>query len=287
MGMSMRWLFIALLCMTAQGCIVDVADGVYALTTGRHIDDGWYGGNMAVLGPGGSVAAGTAADKNKKNGPGGQTNASSGAAGALRSLTDKAAQNAFAGGGLASPAASVGALTAGAQQGIDKLGGQGGKSAGAGTNALLRPPPVRPGLTDGTVPGYGPDSPASAGQVVSALGLAAGITNPLGLAAGAASEDQTNRTLLGRSVDSLFGGKPGTPVQTRNPIANNTNTRGDVQQSQDGVLADRAGRSAAAALTGDAPQTGTDALFSDVTLADRRKPKSSLAGTQMLMKAVA
>lgn len=189
-------------------------------------------------------------------------------------------------GGSVAAADTPGGMTGGAPGATTKSTATG--DTPAGTAALLRPPVTRPGLDDGTtVPGYGPDSPASGGQVVSALGLASGVTNPAGMLANGLTEDDTNRTLFGRQWDATFGGTPGTPVATRNPIANNSLSRGDNASVDDTRLEDRASGAATAALTGDAPSSGagTDALFSDVALQDRKKPKSDLAGTNMLLKA--
>jgi hypothetical protein len=71
-----------------------------------------------------------------------------------------------------------------------------------------------------------------------------------------------------------------------NRVAPNTNSRND-RPSDDTRLLDRSSAAATNALTGDTPSpsgAGTDALFSDVMLSDRRKPKSDLAGTNMLLR---
>lgn len=135
-------------------------------------------------------------------------------------------------------------------------------------------------------------SDPSAGQIAGALLGAAPVAGTLnraaGLAAGLANGDNPvsgdDGGMLGRMIDGLRGVKPGAVTgYTGNRVASSTNSRGD--QGDDTRMADRAGAAATAALTGDSVGAGTSALFSDVTLADRRKPRNSGAGTDMLLKA--
>lgn len=145
--------------------------------------------------------------------------------------------------------------------------------------AQLRPPATRPGLTDGTIAGYGPDSPASPGQMLTSALTALGITNPAMMLGGMLTEDNFSRTLPGQRLDKSLGSIPGTPVATRNPIADNTNRRGD-----DSRMSDRLFKSSLAELTGGVPDQGVgDTDYSTVQMADRRKPRSFGAGTNMLL----
>ena len=178
-----------------------------------------------------------------------------------------------------------------AQQGRS-TGSAGGLTGNAeAEKGRLRAPPISGGrgLTDGTITGYGPDSPPSLGQIASAVGLAGSVTNPASLIGTAATEDDTNRTLLGRTIDSIFGGTPGTPVPggVPNHIADSTNRR----QDGDTRLLDRASAAARAGLTGDRPDgpsdghTGGDdggAEFSSVQLRDRRRPYDEVAAIDLL-----
>lgn len=137
------------------------------------------------------------------------------------------------------------------------------------------------GYTPGAVPNI-PDP--SAGQVISGLAMApAGPLGVLGAIAGMATADQSGRTLAGQAVDAATGSKPG--MQEGWQGDRDRNTTGGPSGS-DSVLPATA---ALRALTGDvlagATATGSggtqDPAFSDVTLQDRRRPRT--AASRMMM----
>jgi hypothetical protein len=132
------------------------------------------------------------------------------------------------------------------------------------------------------VPGAVPNIPdPSAGQVISSLAMApTGPLGVLGAIAGVATSDEYGRTLLGQAIDENTGGLPGLrdgwqPDRDRNL---------DGGPSGDGVMLDQPD-----IPTGDGESdpggAGTKALYSDVLLQDRRKPRNDSipAGTRMAL----
>jgi hypothetical protein len=120
------------------------------------------------------------------------------------------------------------------------------------------------------------------GQVVSAaqlgLGLLTGETGMVTSLAGAAMEDDYNRTLLGQAVDNFTGQVAGPPDRYGSyPEGRQSDNRGQ----DDTRLLDRAvtGDSEGAADT----SAATSALFSDVALQDRRKPRSAVSTAMGLL----
>lgn len=149
-------------------------------------------------------------------------------------------------------------------------------------------------LSEGTSPYV---SDPSIGQLVGAGLTAAPMAGSLNNAVGAGESaldggkfgDSYDGGAIGRLIDGMRGVQPG-PVTgfTGSRVSSSTNSRGgELSSVDDPRLADRASAAATNALTGDAPTVGagTDALFSDVALTDRRKPRSDLAGTNVLLKA--
>lgn len=138
-------------------------------------------------------------------------------------------------------------------------------------------------------------SDPSIGQLVGAGVAAAPVAGTLnalgGVAARAINGDSQTDTfdggMIGRMIDGARGVSPGpTTGYSGNSVASSDHARG-ARPSDDSRIMDRAGAAATAALLGDGPDSGaagTDALFSDVQLADRRK-RSDFAGTNMLLKA--
>lgn len=255
---------------------------------------------MAVMGPGGSVAAsktaggmtGRTTDKDR-NGKGGAGTAA---------LTGE--QNTRQAAGLLGPGASIAASkTPGGMTG----GNYSTKSTGAGNNTAPDGGPLlnTPNATDTTDltgrPKYQGTSPyvadPSLGQFAGAiLGLAPGVGTlnrlagvGMSLADGDSPVAGDDGGAVGRLLDGARGVKPGgTTGYVGNRVASSSNSRSGERAVDDTRLADRASAAGTAALTGDGPDSGgagTGALFSDVALADRRKPRSDLAGTNMLLRA--
>lgn len=312
---------IAHLCAFLSGCILlDAADlGYMATHHGRHIDEAPVsasGGDMAA-GSIGGMLGGMGPSGGKKNANAGPTNIG-GLLGGMGPSGGKKTGSAAAD--------TVGGLLGGQAPAPSTVGGFMGdqmRPVGAGTNALLGPAtPGAPGDVAPTItrtstqPIVGPnptydntgrpltDGPvssvpnASLGQKV---GLFAGLA-PFGIGALNAVPDRVDALtgddttggagtggMIGRGIDALTGQRPGrVEGQVGNRVASSGNARG-ARPSDDSRIMDRAGAAATAALLGDGPDSGaagTDALFSDVQLADRRK-RSDFAGTNMLLKAAA
>jgi hypothetical protein len=181
--------------------------------------------------------------------------------------------------------ASTGSTRTGGPSGFG--GGQTAASKALSGKTINKQPnrPVSGGtsVTYGYTPGAVPNIPdPSAGQVVSGLMMApAGPLGVLGAIAGMATADQSGRTLAGQAVDSATGSTPG-KQEGWQPDRDRNNTGGP--SGSDSVVPATA---ALRALTGDVPTAATatdggpDQNFSDVTLQDRRRPRT--AASRMMM----
>lgn len=245
---------------------------------------------MAVLGPGGSLAAAKQNEKNKN--PGGKS-VGAGTQAISGGLTQTQAR-------VIGPGASVAASkTPGGLTGrVPGRTDASGDSDAAPTITRVGTPSVlpagatmTPNATDTTDitgrPKYQGTSPyvsdPSAGQIAGALlgvvpGGAGLVNRALGLGMSLLGGENPvtgdDGGALGREIDGARGVKPG-PVTgyTGNSVASSTNSRGD-RPSDDSRLLDRAATAATAALTGDAsPALDASVDYSGVRLSDRRKPR--------------
>lgn len=246
---------------------------------------------MAARGPGGSIGA---AANGGFNGNGGQTksNSSQGGGGAFTSKLTQGFQDTDDRDRLT----SGGPDTTGSPNLTGRTTNPGGgvaQTRSADTPGQTSDRTGRP-LTEGTTASI---SDPSLGQIVGALATPVPGLGTANTVLGAASKLLSSGSLIGgydggaigESIDGPRGVKPGAvDGSVGQSVASNLNSRATVRPSDDTRLEDVASGAATSALLGDAPDDGaTGAAFSDVMLADRRKPRSDMAGTNMLMGAMA
>jgi len=257
---------------------------------------------MAVFGPGGSIAAAKANEKNKT--PSGKS---------LGTGTD-----AIVGGGAQAqskaygPGASLAAAQTPAGKAVDAAVRAGYTTKSTGSSGGNTPTIERVGTPTQLPPDWSPTSSPvdttdntgrlktqgmtsyvphpSLGQIVGAVTM---LGSPLSAITGpvdaALNGGKFTGGPFGRILDGMRGVEPGEAVgYVGNRVASSTNSRGGARATDDTRLFDRvsaaAGDELVGGATGDVATGGDDggAEFSSVRLADRRRPYDDLAAVDLL-----